>query len=103
MELDPKIQQAFDQLAKLPAAVRVTILAGVGVMILTGYWFLVYEGTAVELEQLQAKELELERKLSEVRSIAANIEEFEEEIASLQINLLLRPCLGHNPLHIGPC
>ena len=39
------------------------------------------------LRWLHAKELELQRKLSEVRSIAANIEEFEEEIAGLQVKL----------------
>jgi len=87
MELDPKLQQKIDQLAKLPAAARVGITAVVAVMILAGYWFMIYQDTARNLEMLHASELELQRKLSEVRSIAANIEEFEEEIAGLQVKL----------------
>jgi type IV pilus assembly protein PilO len=87
MELDSKVQEKLDQIAKLPAAARVGIIAAVAVMILGGYWFMIYQDTARNLEQLHAKELELQRKLSEVRSIAANIEEFEEEIASLQVKL----------------
>jgi type IV pilus assembly protein PilO len=87
MELDPKVQEKLDQIAKLPAAARVGIIAVVAVMILAGYWFMIYQDTARNLEQFHAKELELQRKLSEVRSIAANIDEFEEEIASLQVKL----------------
>jgi type IV pilus assembly protein PilO len=39
------------------------------------------------VKSLQARELELQRKITEVRSIAANIEGFEEEIADLEANL----------------
>jgi type IV pilus assembly protein PilO len=87
MEIDPKLQEKLDQIAKLPAAARVGIIAVIAVGIIAGYWFLVYQETALHLEQVHAKELELQRKLSEVRSIAANIDEFEEEIASLQVKL----------------
>ena len=44
-------------------------------------------GANQQLTQMRAQELELQRKLSEVRSIAANINEFEEEIANLELKL----------------
>lgn len=87
MEIDPKLQEKLDQIAKLPAAARVGIIAVIAVGIIAGYWFFVYQETALHLEQVHAKELELQRKLSEVRSIAANIDEFEEEITGLQLKL----------------
>lgn len=87
MELNPQIEAKLDQFAKLPTAARMGILAGVAVLILGGYWFLLYQDTAQDLERLHGKELELQRKLSEVRSIAANIDEFEEEIAGLELKL----------------
>ena len=44
-------------------------------------------GEAEQLKALRAKELELQRKLSEVRSIAANIAAFEAEIPQLEVKL----------------
>ena len=87
MEINPKLQEKIDLIAKLPAAARVGIIAAVAVGILSGYWFMIHQDTARDLERVHARELELQRKLSEVRSIAANIDEFEEEIASLQLKL----------------
>ena len=87
MEINPKIQAQFDQIAKLPAAARTGILVVIGVLIATGYYFGMYQGAAANLERLHAQELELQRKLSEVRSIAANLAEFEEEIAGLELKL----------------
>jgi len=87
MEAMQTLQARFDQVAKLPAAARAGILVGVAVLIGGAYFFLMYQSTSAELDQLHAKELELQRKLSEVRSVAANIDEFEAEIASLEIKL----------------
>jgi type IV pilus assembly protein PilO len=87
MEINPQIEAKLDQFAKLPAAARMGILAAVALLILGGYWLLMYQDTALKLDQLHTKELELQRKLSEVRSIAANIDEFEQEIAGLELKL----------------
>lgn len=87
MEISPEVQARLDRVAKLPAAARVSILVLVAVMIGGGYFFFTYQEAHEQHVQLQAKELELQRKLSEVRSIAANIAEFEEEIANLEIKL----------------
>ena len=87
MELNPQIQAKLEQVAKLPPIARGAILAGVAVAIGAGYFFLTYQDTRTKIDQLQAQEMELQRKLSEVRSIAANIGQFEEEIANLEIKL----------------
>ena len=50
-----------------------------------GYFFGVHQDMGMELEQLRARELELQRKLSEVRSVAANISAFEAELEELEV------------------
>jgi len=87
MEISPEIQEKIDQIAKLPKAARFGIIGGIAVAIVAGYFFLYYQDKAEELKALHAQELELQRKLSEVRSIAANIAAFEAEIEDLEIKL----------------
>ena len=87
MELSPTLQARLDQVAKLPAAVRYGILVVLAGMLGAAYFFLMYQDAQKNLDTLHAQELELQRKLSEVRSIAANIHEFEEEIANLELKL----------------
>lgn len=87
MEVNPQVQDKLEQLAKLPAAARGAILLVVAVLIGAGYYFGMYEDARAMQEQLQAQEMELQRKLSEVRSIVANIDEFEAEIAALEVKL----------------
>jgi type IV pilus assembly protein PilO len=87
MEISPQVQEKIDQVAKLPKAARFGIIGGIAVAILAGYYFMFYQETAEELKGLHAQELELQRKLSEVRAIAANIAAFEIEIEDLEIKL----------------
>ncbi len=87
MEVDSQVEAKLEQIAKLPAAARGAILAVIALLIGAGYYFMVYEDSQTRLQQMQAQEMELQRKLSEVRSIAANIDEFEAEIASLELKL----------------
>lgn len=87
MEMIPEVQARLDRVAKLPPVARGAILGLVAVLIGAGYFFLMYGDARDRHHQLQAKELELQRKLSEVRSIAANLSEFEEEIANLELKL----------------
>ena len=89
MEISPEIQAKIDQVAKLPRAARVGIVVGLAVAIGAGYFFGIYQGLSNEVQQLRAKELELQRKLTEVRSIAANIGAFEEEIVELEAKLAI--------------
>ena len=87
MEVKSQVEAKLEQIAKLPAAARGAILAVIALLIGAGYYFMVYEDSQARLQQMQAQEMELQRKLSEVRSIAANIDEFEAEIASLELKL----------------
>jgi type IV pilus assembly protein PilO len=87
MEISPEVQAKIEQITKLPKAARFGIIAGLGVALAIGYFFLFYQNKSDELRQLRAEELELQRKLSEVRSVAANIAAFESEIADLEIKL----------------
>ena len=89
MEISPEIQAKIDQVAKLPRAARIGIVVGLAVAIGAGYFFGIYQGLSNEVQQLRAKELELQRKLTEVRSIAANIGAFEEEIVDLEAKLAI--------------
>ena len=82
-----EVQAKLEQVAKLPKAVRVGVIGAVCVMVAAGYYFGVYQDSRLELERMRAKELELQRKLSEVRSVAANIAAFEEEITLLEAKL----------------
>jgi type IV pilus assembly protein PilO len=87
MEVSPGLQGRLDQVAKLSRGVRMGILAGIAVLIGAGYYFGYYKGQHDRLLTLRAQELELQRKLSEVRSIAANIGAFEAEITQLEAQL----------------
>lgn len=87
MEVSPEVQARFEQIAKLPRAARAGILVGVVAMIGAGYFFGMYQAKSEQVQRLRAKELELQRKLTEVRSIVANISAFEEEISGLEDEL----------------
>ena len=87
MEISPGLQENLDKLAKLPKAARTGIVAAVILMVTGGYYFGIYTGMAEELDLQRVKEAELQRKLSEVRSVAANISAFEIEIVDLELKL----------------
>jgi len=87
MEVNAQLQAKLDQLGKLPKAARIGIVFGLSILVSVGYYFGFYEAKGEEVARLHAQEQELQRKLSEVRSIAANIGAFEDEIDGLQIKL----------------
>ena len=87
MEVSPGLQSQLDQIAKLSRGARIAILAAICAMIGAGYYFMYYQAESERLATLRAQELELQRKLSEVRSIAANISAFEAEITDLEAQL----------------
>jgi type IV pilus assembly protein PilO len=87
MEVSPGLQTKLEQIAKLSRGARVAILCAIAAMIGAGYYFGYYQAEHEHLSTLRAQELELQRKLSEVRSIAANIAAFEAEITQLEAQL----------------
>ncbi len=87
MEISAEAQEKLDKLLKLPKVARIGILAGIGVLICTGYYFGLYRDFSQEIDRLRGEELNLQRKLSEVRVIAGNIVAFEAEIEDLELKL----------------
>ena len=87
MEVGADTQAKLGQLTKLPKVARIGIILGLSVLIGCGYYFGFYQAASAEVTRLQAQELELQRKLSEVRSVAANISSFKTEIAGLEVKL----------------
>jgi type IV pilus assembly protein PilO len=102
MEVSPGLQSRLDQLAKLSRNARMGILAGVAVLICMVYYFAYFSAEHERLDTLRAQELELQRKLSEVRSIAANIGAFETEITQLegQLAVALRQLPNEKQLEV---
>jgi type IV pilus assembly protein PilO len=87
MELNPNVQSRLEQIARLPAGVRWGIIISIGALFALVYFLVVYRDTSTRLDKMRAQEFELQRRLSEVRSIAANLHEFEQEIARLELKL----------------
>jgi type IV pilus assembly protein PilO len=87
MELNPNVQSRLEQIARLPAGVRWGIIISIGALFALDYFLVVYRDTSTRLDKMRAQEFELQRRLSEVRSIAANLHEFEQEIARLELKL----------------
>ncbi len=77
----------IEKLAKLPKHVRMVLFPIIGVGIIAGYVYFLYMPAQKQLGALQDQQLQLQRKLNEVRSVAANIEKFEAEIAGLEKKL----------------
>ena len=87
MEVSPGLQSKLDQISKLSRGARMGILCAIAALIGAGYYFGYYQAERERLTALRGQELELQRKLSEVRSIAANIGAFEAEITQLEAQL----------------
>jgi type IV pilus assembly protein PilO len=87
MEISAGTQEKIDKVLKLPKAARIGILAAIGVLMCTGYYFGFYQDSSLELDRLRAQEANLQRKLSEVRLVAGNIDAFETEISGLETKL----------------
>ena len=88
MEIQSRVQSQLEVVAKLPRAARMGIMAGIAVALCASYYFIAYSSGHVEVQRLRARELELQRKLSEVRSVASNIDAFSEEIVLLETKLM---------------
>lgn len=82
-----QLQAGLAKLQKLPKPWRIAVhpLLAVAVIGLYGYLFLLPAHES--LAAARTKQFELQRKLNEVRSVASNMEAFEEEVAALEKQL----------------
>jgi len=78
------LQGQVEKLAKLPSHYRLALVLLIPLLVVTGYWWFLYRPAASEIEGLVNRQQNLQRKLNEVRSVAANVKRFEEELQSLE-------------------
>jgi len=82
-----KFQGAFLKLSKLPRSQRIGLLGLVAGGIIGLYVYSFFLPARETLDQLSSQQLELQRKLNEVRSIAANLPAFQARLTELEVEL----------------
>jgi type IV pilus assembly protein PilO len=82
-----KFQGVFSRLRKLPQSQRIALLAAIAAAVVGSYVYLFYLPARATLERLGAQQLELQRKLSEVSSVAANLPAFQARLTELDVEL----------------
>ena len=80
-------QGAFLRLSKLPRSQRIGLLGLVAGGIIGLYVYSFFLPARETLDQLSSQQLELQRKLNEVRSIAANLPAFQARLTELEVEL----------------
>ncbi|MDE0886540.1 MAG: type 4a pilus biogenesis protein PilO [Myxococcota bacterium] len=84
-DFDIDLDAQLEQIAKVPKPIRLAIAALLLASVAVGYGFVSYEPKAEKVELLQAEVQKLERKLSSIRAVVANLEAFEKEVAILEV------------------
>lgn len=79
-----RFQGQAEKLTKLPRAQRLALLAGVALLIVGLYAYLLFLPARQRLQTVEAEELRLQRELSQVRAVVTNLDAFEREIADLE-------------------
>ena len=79
--------EQFEKLGKIPKAARYGAVAAILALVGAGYYFLFYTDAAGTLSAQQGRAQELQRKLTNVRAVANNVGEFEQEVATLEREL----------------
>ena len=82
-----KVQAQMDRIAKLPPQLRLALLIAIPAVVIGGYWWFIYRDARAEHAQLVGQQQNLQRKLNEVRSVAANLPAFEQELKDLESEL----------------
>jgi type IV pilus assembly protein PilO len=78
---------AFEKLAKLPKSYRMAMLPAIVVLVCAAYVYFLYLPVNSSLEGIRDQQLQLQRKLAEVRTLASNEEAVKQEIAALEREL----------------
>jgi type IV pilus assembly protein PilO len=82
-----KLQGVADRLARLPSRYRMIAIVAIPLLVGGAYFQLAWRPARQELANLVSKQQNLQRKLNEVRSVAANLAAFEAEIQNLEAEL----------------
>ena len=86
MGLD-ELTGVFEKLAKLPKSYRMALLPAIVVLVCAVYVYFLYLPATSTLEGIRDQQLQLQRKLTEVRTVAGNEEAVKQEIAALEKKL----------------
>jgi type IV pilus assembly protein PilO len=84
-----QITARLESFAKLPRAYRMAAIPVLCGLVLGLYGWLFYKPANLQLQAVEAQERELQRKVSEVRAIVANLAAFEKELSDLEQKLKL--------------
>ena len=79
--------EQFEKLGKVPKAARYGAVLGILALVGAGYYFLFYTDSNAVLTAQRGRAQELQRKLTNVRAVANNVGEFEQEVATLEREL----------------
>jgi type IV pilus assembly protein PilO len=82
-----KIQPQLEKLARLPKPWRMALMPGIAVVVLSLYTYGIGMPLHAQIVSVQHQQLDLQRKLSEVRSVAANEQAVKDEISVLEKKL----------------
>lgn len=74
----------IDKILKLPRIQRIGILAGVAVVIIGLYWFLIYRGQAKELDDRNAVLTKKQQELNEQRVVLNDLPRFRKETEEMK-------------------
>jgi type IV pilus assembly protein PilO len=82
-----KYQAQLDKLAKLPRNVRLGLAPALCALVVGGYAYLFLKPARAERAAVREQQLQLQRRLAEVRAVAGNEAQVKEEIAALDKKL----------------
>ena len=84
-----KLQVHLDKLGRLPKGARVAAVPVLMLLVLGLYGYLLFLPAREELARAEQQQLQLQRKLSEVRAVAANEQAVRDEITQLEKKLVV--------------
>jgi type II secretory pathway component PulM len=82
-----QVQAQLDKLGRLPRGYRMAMLPAIAIVLIAAYAYFLYLPAKATLERSREQYLQAQRKLSEVRAVAANEEAVKAEIEMLEQKL----------------
>jgi type IV pilus assembly protein PilO len=80
-------EEQLEKLGKVPRAARYGAVAAILALVAAGYYFMAYDDAHRNLNAVRSRAQELQRQLTNVRAVANNVGEFEQEVATLEREL----------------
>jgi type IV pilus assembly protein PilO len=89
MDVNFDFDEQLEKLSKVPKAARLGAVVGILALVVGGYYFLMYVDGKKSLDMYRGRSQDLQRKLTNVRAVANNLDDFEQEVAGLERELQL--------------